>query len=101
MLIESCWLVNDRVGAKAHAVFLDRLGADIAAGKLTLTEVVSDDLARMAEIVRTYADARLDPTDVSVIALAVRLEVTQVATLDHRDFGIVRPRHCQALTLLP
>lgn len=101
VLIEACWLVNDRVGAKAHAVFLDRLGNDIADGKLKLTEVVPEDLARMAELARTYADARLDPTDVSVIALAERLDVTQVATLDRRDFRIVRPRHCDALTLLP
>ena len=55
----------------------------------------------MAELARTYADARLDPTDVSVIALAERLNVTQVATLDGRDCRIVRPRHCEALTLLP
>lgn len=101
VLLEASWLVNDRVGAKAHEVFLDRLAADMAVGRLSLTELVPDDIARMAELVGTYRDARLDPTDVSVIALAERLRITQVATLDRRDFSIVRPQHCDALTLLP
>jgi hypothetical protein len=26
---------------------------------------------------------------------------TKVATLDRRDFSVVRPRHCNALRLLP
>jgi hypothetical protein len=33
--------------------------------------------------------------------VAERLGVTQVATLDHRHFRAVRPKHTDALTLLP
>jgi predicted nucleic acid-binding protein len=40
-------------------------------------------------------------TDASVIALAERLGVAEVATLDHRHFQAVRPRHVSALQLLP
>jgi uncharacterized protein len=36
-----------------------------------------------------------------VIALAERLNITEVATLDLRHFTIVRPHHVSALTLLP
>jgi hypothetical protein len=36
-----------------------------------------------------------------VVALAERLDVVEVATLDHRHFRIVRPRHAKAFTLLP
>jgi predicted nucleic acid-binding protein len=39
--------------------------------------------------------------DASVIALCERLGETSVATLDHRHFTVVRPRHCPRLTLLP
>lgn len=35
-----------------------------------------------------------------MIALAERLNITTVVTLDRRDFGIVRPAHVPALTLL-
>lgn len=40
-------------------------------------------------------------TVVAVIALAERLGVTEIATLDRRHFTVVRPRHVSALTLLP
>ncbi len=34
-------------------------------------------------------------------AIAERLGLTDVATLDRRHFTVVRPRHVDALTLLP
>ncbi len=43
----------------------------------------------------------LGGTDASVIALAERHGATRVATLDRRHFTVVRPRHVQALDLLP
>jgi predicted nucleic acid-binding protein len=55
----------------------------------------------MAELVRTYEDARLDPADVSVVAIAERLAITHIATLDRRDFLLMRPRHVPAFRLLP
>ena len=59
------------------------------------------DFARMAELVDTYADFPLGTTDTSVIAVAERLGVMEVATLDHRHFGAVRPRHADSFILLP
>jgi uncharacterized protein len=55
----------------------------------------------MAELVETYASLRLGGVDASVIAVAERLNVATIATLNRRDFTVVRPRHVQALTLLP
>ncbi|GAA4546285.1 hypothetical protein [Pseudonocardia xishanensis] len=55
----------------------------------------------MADLVDTYADLPLGTSDASVVALAERLGVTEVATLDHRHFRVVRPRHVDAFTLLP
>lgn len=101
VLIETCWLINARLGAAAQATFLERLVTDLAAGAYELVELLDADVARMAELVRAYADLRLDATDASVIALAERLDIYDVATLDRRDFSVVRPRHCTALTLLP
>ena len=36
-----------------------------------------------------------------VIALAERLRITEVASIDRRHFHVVRPAHCSSLTLLP
>jgi uncharacterized protein len=55
----------------------------------------------MAELVDTYAGLRLGGVDASVVAVAERLNVATVATLNRRDFMVVRPRHVKALTLIP
>jgi predicted nucleic acid-binding protein len=55
----------------------------------------------MAELVTTYGDLPLGTTDASVVAIAERLKLTEVATLDHRHFTVVRPTHVKALTLRP
>jgi predicted nucleic acid-binding protein len=39
--------------------------------------------------------------DASVVAAAERLAVTELATVDRRHFGVVRPRHAEAFVLLP
>jgi uncharacterized protein len=36
-----------------------------------------------------------------VIAIAERLQLTEIATLDHRHFTVVRPHHTAAFVLLP
>jgi hypothetical protein len=97
VLVEACWILNDRAGPAAQAALLD----SVAAGELELTSLLPADVARMAQLVRTYHDLRLDPADASVIAIAERLGVTQIATLDRRDFSVVRPAHTAAFTLLP
>jgi len=47
------------------------------------------------------ADLPLGTNDASVIAVAERLGITEIATLDRRNFTVVRPHHVDALTLLP
>jgi hypothetical protein len=80
-----------------EATFLRSLGD----GELELVELIPADLSRMAALVTQYADLPLGTTDASVIALAERLGVTEVATLDRRHFTVVRPGHVDTLTLLP
>jgi uncharacterized protein len=59
------------------------------------------DLARVHEISVIYASAEFDLVDCCIMALAERLNISQVATFDRRDFSIYRPRHCNYLELLP
>jgi hypothetical protein len=54
---------------------------------------------RAAQLDVQYADLGLGFVDASVIATCETLGETKVATLDRRH--VVRPRHCDALTLLP
>ena len=55
----------------------------------------------MAELVVIYGDLPLGTTDASVIAIAERLNLTDVATLDRRHFTVVRPTHISTFTLVP
>ena len=78
-----------------------RFLGELAAGNLTLEPVHAADLLRMAELVARYHDLPLGSIDASVIAAAERLGITDIATLDRRHFGIIRPRHTETLNLLP
>ena len=66
-----------------------------------LVHLTPADLARMSELILQYADFPLGGVDASVIAVAERFGVDRVATLDRRHFGVVKPVHLAAFTLLP
>lgn len=85
------------VSTEVEAKFLDA----VAAEDFEVVNLTSADFARMAQLVRGYDDLPLGTTDASVIAVAERLGVRQIATLDRRHFTAVRPRHINAFTLLP
>lgn len=101
VLIEACWVIGDRIGPQAHALFLEAVAAELERDRYMLVDLVPADLGRMAELVSRYNDLRLDPTDASVMAIAERLNVQQVATLDRRDFSVVRPRHVAHFAIVP
>lgn len=73
----------------------------LADGDFQPVDLIAEDYRRAAELVQTYADLPLGTTDATVIALAERLGLTEVATLDRRHFTVVRPQHVSAFTLLP
>jgi len=92
---EAVHFMAKRLGAEIEASFL----ADLKHWDVRAPE--PDDWIRIAELVRQYADFPLGGTDASVVALAERLGTDLVVTLDFRHFRAVRPRHCEALRLLP
>jgi predicted nucleic acid-binding protein len=79
VVTEVCYLTATRVGPHAEAAFLESL----ATGELHLEATTSADLARMAELVRQYSDFPLGAVDASAVAIAERLGIVDVATLDH------------------
>ena len=97
VIAEVCYMLARDGGAAQEAAFLRSFGT----GFLTAAELTPADLTRAAELVEQYADLPLGGTDASVVALAERLGITQVATLDTRHFRVVRPQHVTALILLP
>jgi uncharacterized protein len=97
VVAEVGFLVGKYAGARAESLFLRSL----AEGDFTVAELTTADWLRTSELVEQYGDFPLGTTDAAVIALAERLNVAEVATLDHRHFAAVRPRHVRAFELLP
>jgi len=52
-------------------------------------------------LVEQYATFPLGAVDACVLAIAEKLNVTKVASIDHRHFYAVKLRHREALELLP
>lgn len=75
--------------------------AQIENGAIEIEELESSDYLRVAELLTTYADLRVGFVDAAVLAVVERLREPKLATLDHRHFTVMRPRHVKALELLP
>jgi uncharacterized protein len=97
VIAEAAYLIDRQLGPQAEA----SLYASITSGQLEVASLDREDWQRIADLVITYADLRLGGTDASVITLAERLSTTRIATLNHRHFRVVRPRHAEAFELLP
>jgi len=97
VVAEVGYLLAREGGAQVEAQFLTSL----ADGTLWPVELTGDDYRRAAELVLTYQSLPLGTTDATVIAVCERLGLSEVASLDHRHFTVVQPRHIEALTLLP
>ncbi len=95
--IETAWMIESRLGPRAEAAFV----SSIADGELVVVDLTSGDWARCAELLRIYHDMRLGLVDASVVAVAERLGLTTIATLNRRDFAVVRPSHVDAFDLVP
>lgn len=95
VIAEATYLVGTRLGPDVEAQFLEGLT------RMHVEAPTPDDWSRMAHLVRQYGDFPLGGVDASVIALAERLDIETVVTLDDRHFRAVRPRHRKTFRLLP
>lgn len=73
----------------------------IGAGDVPLISLTPADVERAAEMLEQYADAHVDFVDCAIVALAERLNVTRILTVDRRHFTLFRPRHCSVFELIP
>lgn len=94
---EAAWLIEHRHGPTAEARFL----AAVTSDRFKIIDPVDVDYQRAIELIGIYTDLGLGFVDASIIAIAERLDVTELATLNHRDFAVVRPAHCDAFELVP
>jgi predicted nucleic acid-binding protein len=96
VLTEVDWLCGSSPLERFSAV-LDQ----VKSGALEVEDLIEADYDRIAELLHTYADLHVGFVDAAVLAIVERLREPKLATLDHRHFSVMRPRHVKALELLP
>ncbi|GAC1315383.1 MAG: type II toxin-antitoxin system toxin ribonuclease C26 [Chloroflexota bacterium] len=97
VLVEVDYWIHQRLRPNVLVALLD----DIDAGAYRVEDLQRDDYRRARELCDQYSDADIGLVDASVLAIVERLREPKLATLDRRHFGMLRPRHVQALELLP
>lgn len=90
-------MIESRLGPAAEAAFL-RL---VTTREIQVIDLDLPGYQRCIGLIETYADLSLGFVDASVVAVGERERITRIATLNHRDFRVVRPNHCEAFELLP
>ena len=96
VLIELDWLGDAR-----GVPVLDVTLASVENGSIEVIDLSPTDYTRIRELCRQYQDMGLGMVDASVVAVAERLGEETIATLDHRHFSVVRPRHLASFALVP
>jgi predicted nucleic acid-binding protein len=97
VLVELEYLLRGASDVDALSLFLD----DCARGAFRIEALFPEDYTRVQELLQNYRDLRLGFVDAAVLAVTERWRERKLATLDHRRFGVLRPRHVNALELLP
>lgn len=95
VIAEATYLIGTRLGPDIEAQFLRSLA------RMHVEGPTPDDWPRIADLVTQYGDFPLGGADASIVALAERLDIDIIVTLDDRHFRAVRPRHRKAFSLLP
>lgn len=97
VLAEVAYLLGCNAGISSVIQFLRLLKTS----RFELMALTEEDISRIGDILAEYQDSRVDFVDASVMAMAERLNLTIILTLDRRDFSLYRPQNCTAFTLLP
>jgi len=94
---EACYLLNTYLGQDAEMGLIQSL----INREMVLEQSTTQDLVRIAELLKKYHDSNIGFVDASVVALAERLKICGILTTDRRHFETIKPQHCKEFKLLP
>ncbi|CAN5696366.1 type II toxin-antitoxin system toxin ribonuclease C26 [soil metagenome] len=94
---ELAYLILRELDVKSLVRFLRR----VVEKDFIIERTTETDLERAAEILEKYNDNNVDLVDAVIVAMAERLDITKILTVDRRHFGVFKPKHCEAFELLP
>ncbi len=98
VLPEVDYMATKLLGVETARAFLD----DVLAGEYDLIQVERLDMERALAIIDTFIETTyVGFVDATVIALAERLRLPRILTLDRRHFSMFKPKGLEYLELLP
>lgn len=97
VLVEVDYWIHLRLHPGVLVALLD----DIVAGAYRVEDLRPEDYERARALCDRYGDSDIGFVDAAVLSVVERLGEPKLATLDHGHFGALRPRHVDALELLP
>ncbi len=96
-LAEISHFLLDRPTPQVEARFLRSL----VGFSIELIDPLEADYLRAADLVEQSADFPLGTVDATIVAIAERLDVATLLTLDRRHFGAIRPAHRPSFEIVP
>jgi predicted nucleic acid-binding protein len=96
-IVELGIMMNRRLGQQATSRYI----ANLEKSPLIIEPLIRSDFARISELLLQHQDARLDFVDAAITAIAERLNIRRILTIDQRDFRMIRPKHCPYFEILP
>ncbi|MBN1220434.1 MAG: PIN domain-containing protein [Anaerolineae bacterium] len=97
ILEEVTYLLQSRLGQVQVRYFVHQLQDS----PIQIEVINKTDLTRIYELLDQYADLNLDFVDASLVAVAERLNIPRILTIDQRSFRLIQPNHCDSFELLP
>lgn len=94
---EAAHIIAKRISHRAMRLFISQMQHP----QWQIETVTAVDLERAVQVLETYADAQLDFADSTIIAIAERLKIETILTLDRRDFTMIRPSHVDFFEIRP
>ncbi len=73
----------------------------IERGALNILSIETEDLADIRALMAKYADLAMDFADATLVQVARRERLSEIFTLDQRDFGIYRLQRGRSFVIYP
>lgn len=97
ILVEIDYLLREFLSIEAELDFMN----DLTAGSYKLESLDMNDFKRCQALIKQYRNLDLGLADSAVIAVAERLKIYRILTVDERDFRAVRPKGRKSFIVLP
>jgi uncharacterized protein len=91
---EAMYLLTDLPTAQ------DALWEMLARGAVAVLPLNLDDIPRIRELMRKYADRKMDLADAVLVRIAEREGIRKIFTIDRKDFNIYRLHDRTRLTII-